>query len=153
AITDIGKTRSKNEDGYFLSPDCRLWIVADGMGGHNAGEVASALTIQAIVDSVDVPLRVEGSPGGSPPGERLKEAFAGAQDLVRGRSLSDRECQGMGSTVIAALLDCDALYVCHVGDARGYHFSAGRLRCITSDHSLVGELVTSGLLTAEQARA
>jgi serine/threonine protein phosphatase PrpC len=85
-------------------------------------------------------------------GDSLMEAFAEAQNRVRGRSLSDDECQGMGSTAIAGFVDGEALYVCHVGDTRGYHFSEGQLRRVTNDHSLVWELVMSGLLTPAEAR-
>ena len=80
------------------------------------------------------------------------DAFAGAQDLVRVRSLTDKKCQGMGSAAIAGFVDGEALYICHVGDTRGYHFSQGKLRRVTNDHSLVWELVMSGLLTPAAAR-
>jgi protein phosphatase len=150
--TDIGKRRRKNEDEYYLSPDCKLWIVADGMGGHAAGEVASALTIQAIAESMD-PSKPPASSGEQVGiGGRLVKAFSAAQDRVSGRSLSEPECHGMGSTVIAGFVEGEDLYLCHVGDVRGYHFSEGRLTRLTNDHSLVWELVTSGLLTPDQAR-
>ena len=152
AATDIGKRRIRNEDEYYLSPDCKLWIVADGMGGHAAGEIASALSIQAIAESMN-PSKPNGlSSGETGIGGRLVEAFAAAQNRVSGRSLSEPECHGMGSTVIAGFVDGEDLYVCHVGDVRGYHFSEGRLTRLTNDHSLVWELVTSGLLTPDQAR-
>jgi protein phosphatase len=149
AITDIGTRRSSNEDGYFLSADCRLWIVADGMGGHAAGEIASALTIQAIVDS----LAATNDGNEADAGARLMLAFADAQERVSVRSANDHKCQGMGSTVIAGILNGEVLYLCHVGDTRGYHFSGGRFQRLTNDHSVVWELVMSGLITAEQARS
>jgi len=152
AITDIGKRRDKNEDDYFLSADGNLWIVADGMGGHAAGEVASAMTIEAIVDSMR-------APGERPPfaevwsdGDRLIQAFAGANERVSGRSLSDTSCEGMGSTAIAGLVTGESLHLCHVGDTRGYHYSEGQFRRLTNDHSLIWDLVMSGLLTSDQAR-
>jgi len=150
--TDIGKRRRKNEDEYYLSPDCKLWIVADGMGGHAAGDVASALTIQAIAESMD-PSRPNAFAGAEAAvGDRLLEAFTAAQNRVSDRSLNEPECNGMGSTVIAGFVDGEDLHVCHVGDVRGYHFSEGRLTRLTNDHSLVWELVTSGQLTPDQAR-
>jgi protein phosphatase len=152
AATDIGKRRNRNEDEYYLSQDCRLWIVADGMGGHAAGEIASALTIQAIAESMDpskTDAMVDIETG---IGDRLIGAFAAAQDRVAGISQSQPECHGMGSTVIAGFVEGEDLYVCHVGDVRGYHFSDGCLTRLTNDHSLVWELVTSGLLTPDQAR-
>ena len=153
AVTDLGRCRRNNEDKYFLSTDCRLWIVADGMGGHAAGEVASALTIEAIAASMD-------SPGEQRPaaahrvsaGDRLQNAFAAAQNLVLGHSLKDNRCQGMGSTAIAGFMDGEALYLCHVGDVRGYHWSEGQFSLVTNDHSLVWDLVRSGLMSPEEAR-
>jgi len=148
-ITDIGKRRNKNEDGYFLSADGRLWIVADGMGGHAAGEVASALTIHAIASALETagpePAAVRGT-------DRLIEAFAAANQQVSGRSQSDTSCQGMGSTAIAAILCGEALHLCHVGDTRCYHLSERLFRRLTNDHSLIWEMVMSGLMTSDQAR-
>jgi protein phosphatase len=153
AVTHVGRRRHNNEDKYFLSPDCRLWIVADGMGGHAAGEVASALTIEAIVASMD-------APGDAPPhaeprvsaGDRLRGAFAAAQSSVIGHSLRNSGCQGMGCTAIAGFVDDEALYLCHVGDVRGYHWSEGEFSLVTNDHSLVWELVKSGLMPHDAVR-
>jgi protein phosphatase len=147
-VTDIGKCRRNNEDQYFLSSDGNLWIVADGMGGHAAGEVASAITIEAIVAFL----------GSAEPrtavaaGDRLVKAFDAAQDSVSERSRLDAECRGMGSTAIAGLVDGEELNICHVGDVRAYHWSANQFKRITNDHSLVWDLVLSGLLTPEEAR-
>ena len=147
ALTDIGRCRAKNEDMYFLSADCSLWILADGMGGHAAGEVASALTIQAIAETIQ-----SAEPGSHAP-RHLLEAFAHAQHRVCDRSRKSEVCRGMGSTVIAGIVDGEDLHLCHVGDVRAYHQSEGRFRPITNDHSWVWEnLVASGLLTADQAR-
>jgi protein phosphatase len=138
--------RDNNEDKYFLSADGGFWIVADGMGGHQAGEVASALTIEAIVTSMNSGGRCEMA------GDRLHRAFGAAQESVSERSLKDQECRGMGSTAVTGLVDGAELNICHVGDVRAYHWSAGRLRRLTADHSFVWELVLSGLLTPDQAR-
>src|SRR5215471_3289203 len=134
-VTDVGKRRMKNEDEYFLSTDCRLWIVADGMGGHRSGEVASALTIQAIAESMDRAHTDPGHDGQGSVGDRLVGAFSAAQDRVLGKSEAEQECKGMGSTAIAGFMDGDALHVCHIGDTRGYRFSEGRLTRLTNDHS------------------
>ena len=152
AVTDVGKQRSSNEDGYFLSSDCKLWIVADGMGGHAAGGLASALTIEAITDAMDGAGARAPASLVMPPGLCLMEAFADAQQRVTDRGRNNPECEGMGSTAIAGVVQDGALHVCHVGDTRGYHFSQGQLRRLTNDHSLVWRLVTGGFLTPEQAR-
>jgi PPM family protein phosphatase len=152
AVTDIGKLRANNEDAYLLSPSGGLWIVADGMGGHAAGEVASALTVEAIADAIDA--TDASPPSAGPAGHRIRllEAFAHANARVFSRGLANKECEGMGSTAIAGLMNGEALHLCHVGDARGYHLSKGKFRRITNDHSLVWQLVMSGLLNPEQAR-
>ena len=141
-VTDAGRRRRNNEDEYFLSADGKLWIVADGMGGHAAGEVASALTIDAIV----VLAAQDAEPDRVHAGDRLARAFAAAQDVVSSRGQSDADCLGMGSTAIAAIVDEEGLHLCHVGDVRGYHWSQGQFRHVTNDHSLVWELVLSGIL-------
>ena len=86
------------------------------------------------------------------PAHSLIQAFSDAQDLVVHRGQNCAECRGMGSTAIAGVVDGEALHLCHVGDTRGYHFSQGRLRRLTNDHSLVWRLVMAGLLTPDQAR-
>jgi protein phosphatase len=153
AVSDIGRHRRNNEDGYFLSRDRRLWIVADGMGGHAAGEVASALSIEGIADSIDAARSGSAAGAGADCGDLLMLAFADAQERVSSRSRWDDACRGMGATAVAGFVDGEALHVCHVGDARGYHLSGGHLRRLTNDHSLVWELVKSGMLKPDQARS
>lgn len=153
-VTDVGKCRDNNEDAYFLSEDCRLWIVADGMGGQAAGEVASALTIHSISESVRAARLRSGMEGNASIGEGLMVAFATAQDSISAHSLKDEHCKGMGCTAIAGFLDGDTLCVCHVGDVRCYHLSGGELKQVTSDHSWVWErLVMNGLLTPDRVRS
>jgi protein phosphatase len=152
-ITDIGKRRGNNEDDYFLSADSNFWIVADGMGGHAAGEIASAMTIQAIVDAMSSPTARRPWVEELSDRNRLVEAFADANDRVAGHGLSNRGCHGMGSTAIAGIVNGECLHLCHVGDTRGYHFSEGQFRRLTNDHSLMWELVMSGQITSEQARS
>jgi serine/threonine protein phosphatase PrpC len=152
AITDVGRRRSRNEDDYFLSPDHNFWIVADGMGGHAAGDVASAMTIQAIADSMNVPGLRQPMAEAWSDRDRLIEAFAGANERVTGRSQIDKSCEGMGSTAIAGIVNGAALHLCHVGDTRGYHLSEGQFRRLTNDHSVIWDLVVLGMLTSDEAR-
>ncbi|MGA2721485.1 MAG: protein phosphatase 2C domain-containing protein [Bryobacteraceae bacterium] len=154
AVTDVGKCRSNNEDRYFLSAEGRLWIVSDGMGGQAAGEVASALTIQAISESMHAAGPDTGAVTGLCLRDRLVAAFATAQDRVSAHVLKNDGCKGMGCTAIAGVVDGDALHICHVGDVRCYHLSECEFKRLTNDHSWVWEkLVMTGLLTPEQARS
>jgi protein phosphatase len=116
------------------------------MGGHNAGEIASALAIESIAEVIDSAGAAER------PGDRLLKAFEAAQYCVYERSCRDEGCRGMGSTAAAGLVDGETLHVCHAGDVRAYHWSGGHLRRITDDHSFVWGMVLSGVLTPDQAR-
>jgi PPM family protein phosphatase len=142
AVTDVGRVRagSPNEDGYLDHIDrLGLVAVADGMGGHQAGEVASATALEALRAAVAS-------------GEPLREAIAGANEAVLEKSESDHELHGMGTTLTAGMLGTDgSLTIGHVGDSRAYLMREGELRQITNDHSLVEELVRGGELTPEQA--
>jgi protein phosphatase len=116
------------------------------MGGHAAGEVASALTVKAIVESVD------SDNGAASTDAALRVAFARAQRTVSTHSFNTAGHRGMGSTAVAAAVEGELLHICHVGDARAYHFSGRRIRRLTTDHSWVWELVKARVLTPEQAR-
>ncbi len=151
-MTDVGRVRQHNEDAFHISQDGRLLIVADGMGGHAAGEVASALAIQAVVDfftNVDGSLRQSSD---MPMDQLLRRAFELAQDRVCGEAEGREELRGMGTTLIAACIVGGKVYTCHVGDVRCYVHSASGLKQLTEDHSVVGELVRAGQLSPEQAR-
>jgi PPM family protein phosphatase len=139
-VTDVGRVRDGNEDD-FLDQSNRLGLVAvaDGMGGHRAGEVASATALEALRAAVAS-------------GEPLRDAIEGANDAVLEKSVSDQEFHGMGTTLTAGMLGSDGhLVVGHVGDSRAYLVRGGAIRQITDDHSLVEEMVRSGELTPEQA--
>jgi PPM family protein phosphatase len=139
-VTDVGRVRDGNEDD-FLDQANRLGLVAvaDGMGGHRAGEVASATALEALR-------------AGVASGEQLRHAIEGANDAVLEKSESDQELHGMGTTLTAGMLGTDGhLLVGHVGDSRAYLFHDGELTQITDDHSLVEEMVRGGELTPEQA--
>jgi PPM family protein phosphatase len=143
-ITDVGRVRvgSPNEDG-FLDEATRLNLVAvaDGMGGHRAGEVASATALDALRAAMSA-------------GRPIRDAIEGANDAVLEKSVSDRQLHGMGTTLTAGTLGPDGnLLVGHVGDSRAYLARDRQLKQITSDHSLVEELVRGGELTPEQAES
>lgn len=141
-VTDVGRVREGNEDG-FLDEARRLGVVAvaDGMGGHRGGEVASATALESLRASISA-------------GQPLREAIMGANDAVLEKSVSDQQLYGMGTTLTAGTLGADGnLVIGHVGDSRAYLLRDGELRQITNDHSLVEEMVRGGELTPEQAES
>jgi protein phosphatase len=150
-ITDAGRVRNHNEDSFHLSADGRLMIVADGMGGHQSGEVASALSVQGIVEFLES-IGPEGAAIGPEAAERLlRDAFDAAHVKVMDAT-QDSSAAAMGATLIVAWVVNGVLYTCHVGDVRCYVRTASTFEQITQDHSVVGELVRAGQLTPDEAR-
>lgn len=141
--TDVGQLRSANQDSMLLGP--HIFVVADGMGGHQGGEVASALAIETVSD------RALGSDV-----EELVTAVEEANETVFERSTQDPALSGMGTTFVGiAIVEVDGeerFGIVNVGDSRAYQLSSGQLVQITDDHSLVGELVRDGRLSREDAR-
>jgi PPM family protein phosphatase len=137
AGTDIGHVRDGNEDSYLVQDP--LFAVADGMGGHRGGEVASSLALETIETLFT---RREGT---------LAQQVEEANRAVFEKSLLDRSVAGMGTTVTAAMLEGTRIRLAHVGDSRAYLFREGRLRQLTEDHTLVHRMVLEGELTPEEA--
>lgn len=137
--TDTGRVRPHNEDSLGLLNDRRLFLVADGMGGHNAGEVASQAAIEFLATFLTA--KKIRAMGGKPEAIRhtLISAFRQANERIMTMAAEDPAQAGMGCTLIAALLDDRQLYTCHVGDVRAYLIAAGTIRQITEDHSLAAE--------------
>jgi PPM family protein phosphatase len=140
--SDLGRQRRGNEDNYFVRAP--LFVVADGMGGAQAGEVASEMA----VESFDRGLPDDGSPA-----EGLVRLIEDANRRIHDRSREDADRAGMGTTVTAAHVGERDVTIAHVGDSRAYVLRDGELTRLTRDHSLVGELVARGKLTEEQAEA
>ncbi|HUO75201.1 MAG TPA: Stp1/IreP family PP2C-type Ser/Thr phosphatase [Solirubrobacteraceae bacterium] len=138
--TDTGRQRRGNEDSSLAHPP--VFVVADGMGGAQAGEVASQIAVEAFA---------QGLPDDGTPEERLAVRVQEANKRIYEVSRSEHERAGMGTTLTAALLDDAHVAIAHVGDSRAYLFRDGTLQRLTKDHSLVGELVRQGKLTEEQA--
>ena len=141
--THPGKVRRRNEDSYVLDPP--LFAVADGMGGAQAGEVASRLTAAAFREFHEADRL--------PPDERLQAIIQEANRRIYERAHADSGFSGMGTTVTAALLTGGRVTIGHVGDSRAYRIRNGELEQLTDDHSLVGDLMRSGRLTPEEADA
>ena len=140
ALSHAGRKRRHNEDSYVIQPP--LFAVADGMGGANAGEIASSLAAAALQETDG-----EGTSGE----ERVVTLIEEANRRVFRRANEDREASGMGTTMTVALVEDDRVAIGHVGDSRAYLFRDGSLEQLTDDHSLVAELVRSGKLSPEEA--
>jgi len=139
AVTDVGRVRDGNEDAFLVDDRLHLFAVADGMGGHRAGEVASATALEALRAAVAA-------------GRPLDEALELANDAVYEKSTDDPSMAGMGTTLTAGMaVENDLFLIGHVGDSRAYLVRGPEMEQVTDDHSLVEELVRDGKLTPEQA--
>jgi PPM family protein phosphatase len=158
AATDTGRVREHNEDAVALDPDIGLFVLADGMGGYNAGEVASGIAVKTIMNLVREAYATQDLTGSdqdtglSRPGIILRDAIARANKIIHQTSKTQEKCEGMGTTVVAGLFHDDRIIVAHVGDSRMYRLRGDRFEQITLDHSLLQELVDRGFYTPEEAQ-
>ena len=144
--TDIGKVRRTNEDSYLISPGGNIFLVADGMGGHAAGEVASKLCVETVFNYL------KNCQPNSNWQEMLRQAIESANSAIWQAARLKSEYAGMGTTLTAAYLEGERVYWGHVGDSRLYLIHNGEMRQLTEDHSLVYELVKKGSLTIAEAQ-
>jgi protein phosphatase len=147
ASTHVGMRRQVNEDCYAIVPDLGLYLVADGMGGHNAGQVASQLASEATIRAVEA---LQGASVGL--AERLRHAVACANREIFAAAEAKPELAGMGTTFVGLLFGGDRLGLAHVGDSRAYLLRQGRLRALTDDHSIVAELLRRHEISEDDAR-
>jgi len=159
-ITDVGRKRKHNEDAYALDLNEGLFIVADGMGGHAAGEVAAKITVETIGEFIAAtrqkeeatwPFRYNHALHFN--SNRLAIAIEKANERVMAAVAAQPWLKGMGTTVVAGLLNEEILSLAHVGDSRAYLYRAGDLTRLTDDHSWVHEQVAAGILTEEEAKS
>ncbi len=158
AASDVGKQRDHNEDSYLADEDEGLFVVADGMGGHNSGEEASLRAVEGIYrymtelrydpDQASRYGRAEGLPG---PARDLVTAIRYANERIFVEALKEPEKEGMGTTVVAAFWNGEHLTLAWVGDSRIYRFRERTLEQITVDHSLLNHLLATGQVTPETA--
>jgi protein phosphatase len=172
AKTDPGRVRAHNEDSYALSPALGngfgLAILADGMGGHNAGEVASALAIQIVRQELEPRLQDLAAASSILP-EKIQEqqaqqeqsgqlqsmvldAVQAANSAILDAAANESDYSGMGTTLVLALFHHAQVMIAHVGDSRAYRLRGGTLTQITRDHSMLQEHIDAGLISPEQAR-
>lgn len=138
--TDIGCIRDHNEDSLIVAPP--LFVVADGMGGHAAGEVASEIAVNVLAELAPA----------HPDGEALAHAVKEANRAIIQAANEGRGRQGMGTTMTAAMLENERLVIAQVGDSRAYLLHQGKLQQLTRDHSLMADMIEAGQLTPEEAR-
>ena len=161
ARTDIGRVRENNEDSMLVDVDNGIFIVADGMGGHAAGEVASAIAVEVIHKTLmeeDDPeetrlfRRVEDLDRADLLRERMRYAMNQASVQIRQEARMNPQTRGMGTTVVLMALDGEHSHVAHAGDSRAYLVRGGRLIRLTRDHTVVQQEIDAGRLTPDVAR-
>lgn len=157
--TDTGQKREHNEDCVGSEPGLGLAVLADGMGGYQAGEVASAMAVDIILGSIAKKLEqlerpdLEALGEHSPETQLIEEAILRANRKIYEAAQSNPQYQGMGTTVVVMLMHDNIISIGHVGDSRLYRLRDKSLEVITEDHSLVRELVRKGYYSEEEARA
>lgn len=145
--TDVGLRRECNEDSYLFDEGIGLYMVADGMGGHRGGEVASRMAVETLQREIQRGLQEAGNRKINPR-TLLVEAYESASDQIfRTSQDPSADLQGMGTTLVTALYRDGTLYIANVGDSRAYLFSQGELWQITEDHSLLNEQLRAGLIS------
>jgi len=156
--TDTGRVREHNEDTIATDPDVGLLVLADGMGGYNAGEVASGIAVKTITNLVREGLAredlgsIDRSTGLTRPSIVLRDAITRANKIIYQTARSQAECEGMGTTVVAALFYDNRISIAHVGDSRLYRQRGSQIAQVTMDHSLLQELVDRGFYSPEEAQ-
>jgi len=154
-LTDSGKVRPHNEDSVSQRAESGVLVLADGMGGYNAGEVASALATEMVAEGLH--RRRASLPEGALPSPSMASAWIteqvrSANSAILQRAEQDASCAGMGATLVLAMFHGSTVSIGHVGDSRVYRYRRGQLAPLTRDHSLLEEQIRNGLLTREQAR-
>ncbi len=145
ALTDRGRKRASNEDAFGLSVEHGVYIVCDGMGGAAAGEVASSLAVSEMMQWLTRHPRI------SPPPVEAAEAVASANEAIFSRSQRNQSLNGMGTTLVALLVEDRHAWMVNVGDSRGYRLRDSHLEQITLDHSLVEEQIRLGQMSEQEA--
>ena len=157
--SDPGRVRAHNEDSVFVNPVLGLVLLADGMGGYNAGEVASSMATTLLASGLATAFAERG------PGERevdgrrswartaMGREIASTNEVIHEAAINQPAYSGMGATLVAAVFHDNVVTVAHVGDSRLYRLRDGKLAQLSRDHSLLQEQVDDGIITAEQARA
>jgi protein phosphatase len=157
-LTDTGRVRDHNEDAIGVNPDIGLMVLADGMGGYNAGEVASGIAVQIVSELAFEGAHRENRDEIDPHSGMmrqsivLRDAVYRANKIIFQTAQSQTHCEGMGTTIVACMFFDNRVSIAHVGDSRAYRVRDGGLEQLTMDHSLLQELVDRGFYSAEEAQ-
>jgi len=157
-ITDTGKVRDHNEDAIGSDPDIGLMVLADGMGGYSAGEVASGIAVQTVTELATEGANreerdeIDAHSGLMRQSIVLRDAIYRANKIIYQTAQSQTHCEGMGTTIVACMFYDNKISIAHVGDSRAYRLRDGAFEQITLDHSLLQELVDRGFYSAEEAQ-
>lgn len=143
-VTDTGLVRTHNEDCLDWDAGLGVALIADGMGGHNAGEVASHLAIETMMGALR-------SSDGDIDEPRLRAIVAEANQVIYDQARVQPDCDRMGTTLVMLSLSLDRIFITHVGDSRAYRLRDGELLCLTDDHSLVRQLLDDGAISKDEA--
>jgi protein phosphatase len=157
-LTDRGLVRGKNEDSIGFDSDLGLVVLADGMGGHRGGEIASSMTVEAVISELQQSLpkiaagEIDQSSGFSMESICVQDAVVAANQLVYKTAETNPQHKGMGTTIVVLQFYNNSFSLAHIGDSRCYRLRADRFEQITKDHSLLQELIDRGFYTPEEAR-
>jgi protein phosphatase len=151
-LTDVGRDRDNNEDYFLVNTAKNLFIVSDGMGGHNAGEVASLNATEAVNNHFTPAILAAIRGDRMKINDELNDCLYLANQKILDLAESNAGCRGMGCTLVVALVERGALHIGHVGDTRAYLCDESGIKLLTSDHSKVMELVKAGQMTLAEAR-
>jgi PPM family protein phosphatase len=156
--TDVGRIREHNEDTIGADGDIGLFVLADGMGGYNAGEVASGIAVKTIMSLVKEAVERQDLTIGdresrlSRPSIVLRDAIMRANKIIYQTAKTQAQCEGMGTTIVACMFFDNRISIAHVGDSRLYRLRSNRFERLTLDHSLLQELVDRGFYSPEEAQ-
>ena len=158
-LSDIGKKRGRNEDSFLVNQDLRLFLVADGMGGHSGGEFASRFavnTVEEVIQSMNTDPEATVISGVNSDeadfGDRLRYAIQVASQKIYDQAMFDQELKGMGTTIVAAMVDGNKACIANVGDSRVYLVRGSEIKQLTLDHSLVSEQMRAGIISEDDAK-
>jgi len=150
AKTHKGLVRKKNEDYFFVDENKGLYVIADGMGGHNGGELASRMAVEYVAENFII--AADNHVKKSELDKLVKKIVQKSNEYVYQKSKENSELEGMGTTLTLAVLRNDRVHLYHVGDSRAYMISSGEIKQLTTDHTLVEVLLKNGDITEEEAK-